>query len=252
MKKFLILGGDSVLAIYFQKSYGAECEVLNRKKCDITDKKALEKIIRKSDCKYVLNCAAITDIEYCEINPKKCFEVNSIAIGNLNTLCQKYNKKLIHFSSDYAVNPINVYGYSKFISEQIIDQNNTLIIRTSFYSPNFYIIKSLLANKNTPVYKNMYFNPVSVTRLVSEIYKGKDRSGILNIFTDIKISKYDFAKKVTKTFNLDKKLISPVNFINNSKKAQMPLNSFVKSDIKISLDEDLLFFKKSSDFVLSH
>jgi dTDP-4-dehydrorhamnose reductase len=243
MKKFLILGGDSVLAKNFQGNYSAECVVLNKIECDITNAKALEGVIKKTKCKYILNCAAITDIEYCETNPKKCFDVNSIAVYQLSRLCHKYNRKLIHFSSDYAINPVNVYGHSKFVSEKSVDPLNTLTIRTSFYSPDYYIIKSLLANKKTQVYKNMYFNPVSVTRLVKEIYKNKDRRGLLNIFTDRKISKYDFAKKVIEIFNLDKKLIRPETYTKDQRHAQRPLDSFVKSDVKISLDEDLSVFK---------
>ncbi|QQG41194.1 MAG: sugar nucleotide-binding protein [Candidatus Woesebacteria bacterium] len=243
-KDFLILGGESTLAKYFTQTYKERCVSLNKSKCDITDIKILEKVIQKSDAHYIINCAAITDIGYAEKNPEECFNVNSISVRNLDTLSRKYNKKLIHLSSDYAVNPTNVYGYSKLISEKLIDKSKNLVIRTSFYSNKYYIIKSLVSGNVTNAYKNAFFNPVSINRLIEEIYKNRDKKGILNIFTERKISKYKFAIKVAKTFDVDRKLIQPSNFVNEKGKANLPPNSFVDSDIKIPLEEDLLSFKK--------
>jgi dTDP-4-dehydrorhamnose reductase len=245
MEKFLIFGKDSTLAGFFLNEYGKDCTALTKKDCDITDAKKLEKNLKKSPAKYVINCAAITDIKYCEANPSECYKVNTMSVFLLSKLCGKYNKKLINVSSDYAVNPVNIYGYSKFMSELIINPKKDLLVRTSFYSPNYYSIKSLLAGTKTKVYKNMFFNPVSVTRLVREIYKNKDKTGILNIFTDKKISKYEFAKKAAKYCGINKKLITPANYFDKTGEVKLPLDSFIKSDIKISLDEDLKLFAQS-------
>lgn len=245
MAKYMILGGNSTLASFFLDKYSNESESFTKKECDITNLKNLDLILEKSKSEYVINCAALTDMKFCEKNPVKCFEVNSLGVLNLSKLCNKYNKKLIHFSSDYAVNPVNIYGYSKYYSEKLVNLNKDLVIRTSFYSPKYFIINSLIASKAskvTPCYKNMFFNPISVTRLVDEIYKNKDRSGIINIFSDQKISKFVFAKMFAKTFKINKKLINPVDFIQKPDDIRLPLNSFVKSDIKINLEEDLSNF----------
>jgi dTDP-4-dehydrorhamnose reductase len=248
MLSFLLLGKDSTLAGYFLQKYGAESIALNKKECDITDANTLEKTLRNSKAKYIINCAALTDVRHCESNPVECYEVNTMPVLVLSKLCRKYNKKLIHFSSDYAVNPTNIYGYSKFLSEQLADPNRDLVIRTSFYSPKYYIIKSLRSGETTNAYKNMFFNPVSVTRLVEEIFKNKDKVESLNIFTDKKISKYEFAKKVARSLGISEKLIHPVNYVNKKGELKLPLNSYVKSDIEISLNEDLKkFFLKSID-----
>ncbi len=244
MEDFLVLGGESTLAKYFIQTYRERCVALSKKQCDITNIKVLEKVIKSSGARYIVNCAAITDIEYAEKNPEKCFDVNSIAVGNLDNFSQKFNKKLIHLSSDYAVNPINVYGYSKMMSEMLINKSKNLIIRTSFYSDRYYIIKSLVSGNVTNAYKNAFFNPVSINRLVWEICKNKDKRGILNIFTEKKISKYSFAINAAKIFNIDRKLIQPVNLVNTDGRVNLPLNSFVAPDVKIQLDGDLLSFKK--------
>jgi dTDP-4-dehydrorhamnose reductase len=251
MKDFLILGGDSTLALCFSKYFKNNSLSLSKSECDITNIRLLEQVIKSTRCKYIINCAAITNIEYCEYNPITCFDVNSIAVNNLSASCTEYNKKLIHLSSDYAVKPINVYGYSKYISEKIID-NNHLVIRTSFYSDKYYIIKSLLDGKITFVYKNLYFNPVSINRLVQEMYNNRDKTGIINVFSNKKISKYTFANMVVEVFKLKSNLIKPVNYNNNLNAVPLPVSSFVKSDINIPLYEDILFFKQSRDILSSH
>lgn len=244
MKNFLVLGGESTLAKCFIQAYGEKCTALNKKECDITNIKTLEKVIKCSNARYIINCAAITDIGYAEKNPEECFAVNSIAVWNLDALSQKFNKKLIHLSSDYAVNPTNVYGYSKLISEKLVNRSKNLIIRTSFYSNRYYIIKSLFSGSVTKAYKNAFFNSVSINRLVEEIYKNRDKRGILNIFTVEKISKYNFAIKIARIFNIERKLIQPIDLVNKQGNVILPLNSFVKPDIEIPLDRDLLSFKK--------
>lgn len=245
MTKFLILGGGSTLANFFSKEYKKESILISKKECDVTDLKQLEKVFKKYNFKYVLNTAAITDIKYCETNSEGCFNVNTLAIQSLSKLCEKYNKKLIHISSDYAVHTTNIYGYSKFLSERILDQKKDLVIRTSFYSPKYFIIKSLLTGNKTPCYKNMYFNPVSINRLIGEIYKNKEKVGLINIFSEKKISKYDFGKMFANVFDIDQNLVKPENFIQKPNEVILPLNSFVKSDIKIKLDEDLGNFRLS-------
>lgn len=242
MNSFIILGADSTLAKFFVEKYGSECVIYNRNKCDITDSKNIERILKKASAKYLINFAAITDIDYAERHPEECFEVNSVAVHTLSELCKKYNIKLIHFSSDYSIHPVNVYGYSKFLSERLIDLKHHLVIRTSFYSSKYYILQGLLTGKVVNPYKNIFFNPISITRLVREIYKNKDKKGILNIFSDKKISKYNFAMKAAKFSKTNSKLIKPVIFSNKNREAQLPLNSFVMSDVKIDLEDDLKEF----------
>lgn len=235
MADFLILGGDSTLAQYFSKKYSKECILLSKNECDITNRKILEKAISISNCKYILNCAALTDINYCQDNFEECFNVNTLAVSYLTEIVNKNNKKLIHISSDYAKNPINVYGYSKFLSEMYVNSDTDLVIRTSFFSPKYFIIKSLLLGQKTSAYENMYFNPVSVVQLVEQIYNLKDSKGLINIFSDKKISKYEFAKLFAKTNEIDESLIEPTAFIQKPDSPKLPLDSYVEPDVKLSL-----------------
>ena len=243
MAKILVSGGNSRLATCFKRFYPTQIALLTKAQCDITNKTQLKKVIKNFKAKYILNCAAETNIERCEKNPTSCFELNTLAVYQLDQMCSKYNRKLLHISSDYAIKPVNVYGWTKYLSEKLLSPKN-LIIRTSFYSSDTYIINELLQEKPISTYKNVYFNPVSINRLVKEIYKNRSATGLINVFSSPRISKYQFALKVCKIFGINNKLVKAIKYANKSGFALRPLESFIKPDIKVSIDEDLVEFKE--------
>ncbi len=241
-KKFLILGGSSNLATCFQFMYPQEVIVLPKDVCDITVKSVLERVIKKTPCSYVINTAAITDVQECEKNPTQCLIVNTVAPLLIYEACQKYRKKFIHISSDYAAFPVNVYGLSKYISEKVLGEN-ALIIRTNFYSKQTYIIKKLLGNLTVNAYTNLFFNPISINRLCEELYIQRKRIGLANFFTNDKISYYQFASKVCTVFGISKTKFLKKSIFHNEKNYKRPLNSYCKSSINVHIDEDLIQFK---------
>lgn len=241
MDKFLIIGGDSKLADNFKHFYPNSI-FLSKKDCDITSIKSVENIFKQYPSKYVLNCAAITNVEECEKDSKKCFSVNTGGVYTLNKLSHIYKKKLIHISSDYALFPTNNYGYSKFLSEKLVSKE-FLILRTSFYSSENYIVKNILNKVDVDAYQNVYFNPVSAIRIAKEIYKTRNEKGILNIFSNKKLSKYEFAIEVCKVFNHTSILVHPTTYLDSSN-ATRPLDTYILSDKNIGLKEDLFEYKK--------
>jgi len=242
MKKFLIMGGNSTLAKCFKLFYPEKSILLSKKQCNITLKDSIKQAFKKYNFTHVINTAAITDIELCEKKPLKCISVNAYGVSLLNEACLKYKKKLIHISSNYAVNPVNIYGWSKYFSEKVVS-HKYLVIRTSFYSKKTYLVK-ILTNKHLSAYQNVYFNPISINELVKQIYKLCDYYGIVNIFSSKKISNYQFAKYLYKVFRLNnQKKIKKKRFKNNKNNAFRPLNSYIKSDIEIDILDDLKEFK---------
>lgn len=238
----IIIGGNSQLASVFHFTYPKQSILIARKECDIRSIQDIARVFEKNNEKYVINCAAMTDIELCENNTAECFSVNTVGVYNLVRACKKYDKKLIHISSDYALNPINVYGWSKYLSEELV-KNDFLALRTNFYSSKSYIVGRLLSRMPTDIYINIFFNPVSIVRLAKEIFKNRNKRGILNIFTNKKISYLEFAHSFSQVFGISQKLIKPVKYKTNNKLLRL-FDSYVPSNIPISLSEDLIEFKK--------
>jgi len=239
---FLIVGGDSRLALGFEKIYPHLVTRLPKNECNILNEKSIRDALKKHQGKYIINCAAITDMNYCEKNPKECFTINIVGPYLLNAICKEFGRKLIHISSDYASVDSNFYGLSKSISEKIIDKN-MLVIRTNFYDENTYIIRELLKNRKIEAYNNVFFNPISINQLIKEIVAMKNKHGLVNIFSEKKISFTTFSIAFCAIFNKEKNLIKKVHYKNNNTHIYRPLSSYVKPDITIKIKDDLLSFK---------
>ncbi|HZE82905.1 MAG TPA: dTDP-4-dehydrorhamnose reductase [Puia sp.] len=100
-----------------------------------------------------INCAAYTAVDKAETEKELAFLVNGEAVGALAATCKLFDARLIHISTDYvfdgqsatplkedgATGPVNVYGASKLLGEQLAMQNNeaTVIIRTSWVYSSF-------------------------------------------------------------------------------------------------------------------
>ncbi|MFA6923960.1 MAG: dTDP-4-dehydrorhamnose reductase [Bacteroidales bacterium] len=115
---------------------------------DITDFKDLELFFKNNKIDFVINCAAYTAVDKAETEKESAKLLNSVAPSFLAELCEKYNCKLIHISTDYVfdgtnvkpyteedkTNPVSVYGKTKLDGEnEIIKKTkNAIIIRTSW------------------------------------------------------------------------------------------------------------------------
>ena len=133
-----------------------------RDELDISNCNAIEKIFKKYKPQYFINAAAYTAVDKAETDQESAYLINAEATGNIAKICNQYNTKLIHVSTDYVfdgtgkepykendtTNPVNYYGYSKWTGEQLALENNphAIIIRTSWvysvYGNNF--VKTML------------------------------------------------------------------------------------------------------------
>lgn len=137
----------------------------DKQELDITDMDSLKAYFQNHTVNYVMNFAAITDVDLAEKNDRLNYQVNVSGVKNLVLQCKKFSAKLIHLSTDYvfdglkstpyeehdSVAPINSYGQAKQLAEDIILNSSieAIIIRTSWvFSPfgrNFVkVILSLL------------------------------------------------------------------------------------------------------------
>jgi len=201
---------------------------------DITDAKATAELINKIKPKFILHTAALVGINICEKETALAYNINVTGTKNIVNAAKSANAKTIYISTDYVfdgkkgmykesdeANPINYYGKTKFEGERLIEINNNVIVRTSIYGWNIvpgkksfsaWIIDELSNNKQINVFSDQ-FNSMMLANDCAEFFKeivDKDLSGIINIASSEKISKYDFAVKLAEIFNLDKELINPV------------------------------------------
>ena len=122
--------------------------VCNRKEADLENAEQLKKIIKNYRPQIIINAAAYTAVDQAELEPKKAYRINSEAVSVIAQEGKKLNALLIHYSTDYIFdgiqvepyteedqpNPQSIYGKSKWEGEQAIIKSEVkyLIFRTSW------------------------------------------------------------------------------------------------------------------------
>ena len=94
------------------------------------------------------------------------------------------------------------------------------------------MISSLSSNKSISVVSDQISNPTYIPELVNAIFSSiiLDYRGLLHIGSKDVISRYEFAKKISKVFKLNSNLIMKTNSNNMQQAAIRPLNSNLEID----------------------
>lgn len=109
------------------------CPEKNYSSLDINDEDTFSRLVDSFKPTHVIHTAAITNVDYCELNPEECELINTKAVGILFSVCLE---KGIHFqllSTDFVFNgedgpyketdivdPLSVYARSKVEAELIL------------------------------------------------------------------------------------------------------------------------------------
>ncbi len=148
--KILITGSNGMLGHDLENVLKDRHELIltTSKTLDITDKDKTMEIIRENNPDIVINSAAYTDVDGCETNQDLAYAVNGEGVKNLALACRKIDCPLVHVSTDYVfdgtardpipedgeIGPISVYGKSKLMGEQAIEEilDKYFIVRTAW------------------------------------------------------------------------------------------------------------------------
>ena len=187
---------------------------------DITNIKEVQKYISNLKPDVVINCAAFTNVDGCEVNIDAAFKVNSIGPRNLAIACEQIGAELIHVSTDYVFSgcgdkphkeyeetaPESVYGYTKLMGEKYVKDfcSRYYIVRTAwlygYEGKNFVytMIRLAKANSSIKVVNDQMGNPTNANDLAYHLLKliGTKEYGIYHCTGGGECSWYDFAKKI--------------------------------------------------------
>lgn len=134
--KILVLGASGKLGSEICRQLGEHHTVfgLGRAQADITDMKALFSAVMDLGPEVIVNAAAWTDVDGCELDPDRAFSVNALGARNAAVVAREVGAKLFHISTDYVFDgkrkspyreydppaPINFYGLSKLKGEEYV------------------------------------------------------------------------------------------------------------------------------------
>ncbi len=91
---------------------------------DVRDAERLKLAMKNVD--YVIHAAALKQVPACEYNPNEAIKTNiNGAVNVINAALETNVKKVIALSTDKAVNPINLYGGTKLVSDKLFCAANS-------------------------------------------------------------------------------------------------------------------------------
>ena len=99
---------------------------------DITDTEAVQRIFQDFSPGVVINCAAMTQVDGCEVAREACWTVNTVAVENLACQCHRIGARFVQVSTDFVFDgedgpyreadrprPVNFYGKAKLAAENV-------------------------------------------------------------------------------------------------------------------------------------
>ena len=151
-------GSEGSLGSALMGVLGGEAAGVDLPRVDITNPDAVSRTVEEVDPEWIINCAAVTDVDLCQRDPKHAFSVNCDAVA----LLAGTGRKLLTISTDHVfgggpprshpyvesdtASPVNVYGESKLLGEEAALQGSgdVIIARTSWlYSDRSGIVPYL-------------------------------------------------------------------------------------------------------------
>jgi dTDP-4-dehydrorhamnose reductase len=221
MKKLiLVTGGNGRFAkILKKKNKKLNLKFVTKKELDILKISSIEKNFLRYKPKIIIHCAGLSrPINIHNKNIKKSIDLNIIGTANIVKVCEKFNIKIIYFSTGYVydghagnyletdpIKPMNNYGLSKLGGEcSVLMYKKSLVLRITMTEKPFAYDSA---------YENLISNFMFHEDLVKILPKIINKFGIINVGGKSQ-SVYDFAKKNNnnvKKIKVNKKLNIPLN-----------------------------------------
>ena len=260
VRKFLLLSQFELLA-----TSASECKIKGLdtdrfRQMDITSAEQIKTVFDEFNPEVVIHCAAMTQVDPCELNPDLCDLVNIVGVRLVGKASEQIGAKFIYVSTDFVFdglkgpyseddqpNPVSTYGWSKLQGEYITRSLKVpwVIVRTilvygvtlSMNRSNLvtWVRDSLSQQKPIRVVNDQFRMPTLVDDLADGIISIIDRNkvGIYHLSGPEMISIYDFALKIAKIFELDDSLITPILSESLSQPGKRPVSTGFVLDLAV-------------------
>src|SRR6266498_3383476 len=246
MARILITGASGLLGINLAMEAKREHEVVGVDrgklksapfqvlKADILKTDEIDSILEATNPDWLINCAALANLEMCEADPVQARNLNTDLPGEVATACAKRNIRFIHISTDSVFDgtkegiyseedqpsPPGVYSQTKLDGERAVEQVDprAIIARVNFYgwslgakrSLGEFFVNNLSEGKNVNGFTDVVFCPMWVNHLSCTLVEmlEKNLSGLYHVVGAQAMSKYQFEVEIARRFGLRESLIS--------------------------------------------
>jgi dTDP-4-dehydrorhamnose reductase len=239
---------------------------------DITDGMAVNLLLEKLRPDTIIHCAALTQVDECEQNPIKAWEINVTATRFLVEAAKQINAFMIFVSTDFVfdgihgpyketdeVNPVSYYGSTKVAAEKAVAESGMpyAIVRTCLLYGNIlfgtrsnvisWVKENLEQGQKIKVVSDQWRTPTYIEDLAKGILliAEKKATGLFHISGKDFLSPYDMAMATAEYLHLDASLIEKVDASVFSQPAKRPATTgFVIEKAKNELGYEPLSFRE--------
>ncbi len=228
MKKIIVTGSNGQLGRAVNALYegNSEYELVNTdfgvegiRDLDITDLNSVLTLCRDIGPYAIINCAAHTNVDACEVQIDAAHKINALGPRNLAIASSETGAKLVHISTDYvfagdgtkpytefdAPAPKAMYGITKLAGENFVKQfaDHFFIIRTAWlYGDGKNFVKTMLRLSETHDTINVVNDQVGSPTSADELAKAimallpTENYGIFHGTCEGQCSWADFTKEI--------------------------------------------------------
>ncbi len=150
VERILVVGAGGRLGRALENYFAKHTKTigLDRTQLDLSHLDRIAPCLEQLEFDLLINCAAITNVDFCESHREEAFRVNAEAAAVLARIAAKRHARMFHISTDYVFdgekstpyeeddcpNPISVYGASKLLGEEnvLAESADHLNIRVSW------------------------------------------------------------------------------------------------------------------------
>jgi dTDP-4-dehydrorhamnose reductase len=231
------------------------------KSLDITNAAEINAVFDNFKPDIVINTAAMTNVDVCEVEKVKCRQLNVEAVMHLVNASRKHNSHFIHLSTDFVFDgkdgpyketdepkPLSYYGQSKFDSERLLEESDikwsnvrTIIVygvAEAMSRTNIVLWAKQALEKGDPlsIVNDQFRSPTLAEDLAEGclLIADQGKEGTYHISGKDQMSIVELVKRVAAYFKLDATEINEVSSNTLNQAAKRPPKTGFKLDKAIA------------------
>lgn len=259
-RSVLITGGGGQLASDLEEQLRERCRVHapGRAELDIADQAALDEALERVRPALVLNCAAFHNVDVCEREEDRAFEVNAKAVKRIAERCAADGARLVHLSTNYVFagdrdapyseadqpSPRSIYAISKLAGEHaalaycpgaLVVRGSGLYGRHGSASKGGNFVQRMVDRAREhgalKMVADQRLSPTYTADLAAGIVAAVERdvSGLLHLGNSGSCSWYEFTLAIMRIAGIDVP-VDPVDTVRARGGADRPLNGVLSSE----------------------
>ncbi len=217
-------------------------------KFDLANPDSIVRTIKDVKPDAIVHSAALTDVDKCEVEKDLAYKINVEGTKIVAEMARKIGAFMVYVSTDYVfdgnkgmyreddeTNPINHYGYTKLLGERfcrdfciarpcVIYGSKPASGKVNFV---LWLIDRLEKGEEVKIITDQWITPTLNTNLANMIIECVERElrGIYHLAGATRVSRFEFAKEIARTFRLDENLIKLAKMSDMSWIAKRPRDS---------------------------